>query len=422
MTNEVLTNLKPIFIHSLPRTSSTYLFSKFREKKSYYCYYEPFNHLLSELNNEILEGNISELTRYNSHPGLNKHYFFEYQWRQPAGVPFFKKRFIVDDFCLDEKQKDEGLKRYIQFLISNATQQPVFKFATSSLRSGWLKNNFDSINIYLSRDHRNHYSSYLKYKSMNNPFYFVFDLMIVGKNSRSCKIAPLSDILHVPLYKDESFYREYDFYHAISNLYTGEEHYFIFFYLWLISFMENMEVCDIVINVDAVSAEKSRKGELSNSLKRYGINIDLSDCNIKSYETSPLPSSVMYDIESEVIDMIYNANIFDSSTINRTSDFFARGDIGFMNDSANRYQDLNNIQNLMKLGEFCFNHALMSEAKFFFEKALHLDPDNSDALNNLGVLCFALGDKKSARTLFSRVLELNALHLEAVENFKILND
>jgi Flp pilus assembly protein TadD len=76
----------------------------------------------------------------------------------------------------------------------------------------------------------------------------------------------------------------------------------------------------------------------------------------------------------------------------------------------------------MKLGEFCFNHGLMDETKYFFEKVLLLEPNNSDALNNIGVLYFTLGDKESARSLFNRALELNPLHFEAVENFKILNN
>lgn len=68
------------------------------------------------------------------------------------------------------------------------------------------------------------------------------------------------------------------------------------------------------------------------------------------------------------------------------------------------------------LGEVFFNCGQMDEAKYFFEKSLLMDPENSDALNNLGVLSFNGGDLVKAREVFMKAIKLDSDNQSAKDN------
>ena len=108
----------PIFIHSLFRTGSTYVWNKFRQNKHYYCY--------------------STATARVRHPRITKNHLAEYEkLLQPnhRGIPFFKKSFSFDDYCNNDPNPD--LKRYIDYLISGAAAEgktPVLQFNRTAFR------------------------------------------------------------------------------------------------------------------------------------------------------------------------------------------------------------------------------------------------------------------------------------------------
>ena len=68
---------------------------------------------------------------------------------------------------------------------------------------------------------------------------------------------------------------------------------------------------------------------------------------------------------------------------------------------------------MVKLGEICFNSGSHDNAQFFFEKAMSLDPRNSDALNNIGVLHFQQGNYETAKDYFAKALDVNPENREA---------
>jgi SAM-dependent methyltransferase len=83
-----------------------------------------------------------------------------------------------------------------------------------------------------------------------------------------------------------------------------------------------------------------------------------------------------------------------------------------------------NITSVMAviMGEFCFEMALFENAGYFFEKAIELDPGNSDAVNNIGVLCLQKGEFNDAERLFAKAIELNPDNMEFRNNLNLLHD
>jgi|GEM_PF-2886823 len=62
---------------------------------------------------------------------------------------------------------------------------------------------------------------------------------------------------------------------------------------------------------------------------------------------------------------------------------------------------------LVEIGEFCFNLGMADDARKVFEQAVSIEPPNCKALNNLGVLSFERGDYEAARAYFLRAIEHN---------------
>ena len=71
---------------------------------------------------------------------------------------------------------------------------------------------------------------------------------------------------------------------------------------------------------------------------------------------------------------------------------------------------------LISDGEDCFNAGDLNRARFFFENALELEPDNAEALTDLGVLSWQQGDLTVAIDLLIRVLETAPGHQDALFN------
>src|ERR1700761_3229311 len=92
--------ISPIFIHSLFRSGSTYLFHKFRSTDNFYCYQEPCNEALIDLDRNPdgfmkSPGYDSRLLR---HPTLTAPYFYESYCIRDRLKGLFKKSFSYEDY------------------------------------------------------------------------------------------------------------------------------------------------------------------------------------------------------------------------------------------------------------------------------------------------------------------------------------
>ena len=103
-----------IFIHSLFRSSSTYLFNVFRESSDlYYCYQEPDSEQLVSIDtnpNKLLTFD-NKLTSHLRHPSLEKSYFEEIYQLKEHLTNLYSVAFSFEDFFpigehLPENQKN----------------------------------------------------------------------------------------------------------------------------------------------------------------------------------------------------------------------------------------------------------------------------------------------------------------------------
>jgi Flp pilus assembly protein TadD len=65
---------------------------------------------------------------------------------------------------------------------------------------------------------------------------------------------------------------------------------------------------------------------------------------------------------------------------------------------------------------------LWTEARFRFERAVALDPDNAEALNDLGVALEQQGEFTKAREAFDRALKLKPGNLYIQQNYDLFRE
>lgn len=298
---------KPIFIHSLFRTGSTFVWNKFRQHNEYYCYYEPFHQEIANLEHGKIDiwGYDKSCTQWMRHPDLKVGYLREYEkLLEPGvkGIPFFKKPFSFDDFFNNAENPDQ--KKYIDFLLEGAGDRtPVLQFNRSALRISWFKRNYpDALHLYLIRDPRHQFHSYIDMYERNNlDSFLTMDLILTGVNRRIEPFNLLAARIPIFEYHSDLFLDEKFIYSQLLPVYSTDEKYYIFYFIWFLSLIENALNADFLLNVDLLSTDTSYRAGVSRFFEEVGFNnIDFSDTKIGAYKEPVLKKRKMAAIEMSV--------------------------------------------------------------------------------------------------------------------------
>lgn len=208
---------RPIFIHAMWRTGSTYIWKKFREQRRYRAYYEPLHEMLAKPREEVLAAGDERRVSDLRHPAIDRPYFAEFPFARKGGVEFFEKPLSYERYCLEKNETDEALRRYVSNLITHASrhkQRAVLQFNRSLLRAGWLTRHFSPVNILLLRRPVNVWKSIVSYSDAS----FAGVLCIVlGQNKFKAPLKFLSDWLDLPCRIGGSIEDDYYAYGPISR-------------------------------------------------------------------------------------------------------------------------------------------------------------------------------------------------------------
>jgi GR25 family glycosyltransferase involved in LPS biosynthesis len=168
-----------VFIHSAPRTSSTWFWAKFRELASTLCFYEPFNEGNTWLTRE-------RAARMNHDSWHSRHsptdpYYREYAplVRETGGVQLFDPAMTIQWFIPLGGLRGElrpSEKEYLSLLIRQADEVgkiPVIGGWRSLGRSWAIKKAFGGFNIFQYRNLWQQWMSFLSYKRRGDMVFYV---------------------------------------------------------------------------------------------------------------------------------------------------------------------------------------------------------------------------------------------------------
>ena len=237
---------RPIFIHSLFRSGSTYIFNVFRRSPSgYWCYQEPLNeYLLCSANSpDKLLDDLFSLSSYLRHPELDKPYFFEFNHLASEIGRLFHKKFCYDQYFLSETDDVTDLKAYISMLIQGAKGRPVFQFCRSSGRVKNLKAEYAGTHIFLWRNPWDQWWSYKKDSYFDNA-----NLLIANAPTATAFIAKVRDELGINGFHRSDIQSEVEYFNRHPLDASGS--YMLFYALWCHAMLEARPSCDILVNID----------------------------------------------------------------------------------------------------------------------------------------------------------------------------
>lgn len=305
----------PIFIHSLFRSGSTYLFNSFRRSSfDYWCYQEPLNEMLLHLNADaerLLE--MSEVTAKSlRHPAMSRPYYWEYYQVRSELEGLIEKSFCYDDFFINEGESlPESQVRYFMSLISNAKGRPLLQFCRSLGRINGLKNEFGGVHIHLWRNPRSQWWSF----KIINYFDNVIQLIYKARNLPPV-LMEIKSLCEINNYHNDDI--ENEILNAKRHPLNPRAGYMAFYALWLFSYIEGEKHSNITINIDSLSLDKIYRENKIRELSQLNINeIDFTDCVIPQLYFTDKEQEFYNDIEDEVKGL-FSQNGYEKPLINKS--------------------------------------------------------------------------------------------------------
>jgi hypothetical protein len=268
-------NDAPIFIHSLFRAGSTYLFNVFRRSEcGYWCYQEALHEFVYFNRNEpsvLLSIGANESTHWR-HPQLINPYWHELHDVWPAWKDALNEKIIYDVYFAD--QTEEIGVAYWQALAEAARGRPVFQECRTAGRIGAIKSQMKGAHIYLWR---NPWDQWWSYKI--TPYFDVANQIIIHVRHAPQPVRCLLATLGLPAYGRDDLAGAFAFYSARP---LGSEHsYLVFYLLWCLALREGIGHADLMLNIDRLSDSADYQSEMKARFKDAGIDgIDFSDCRV----------------------------------------------------------------------------------------------------------------------------------------------
>lgn len=289
----------PVFIHSLWRSGSTYIFNVFRRSVAgYWCYQEPIHEFVLSAQNApqsllaVGQGNESLLR----HPHLDKPYLSELYETYHSWNGRLEKPLVYDQYF--DAHGSEELKNFLQPLIDHARGRPVIQECRTSSRIPAIQNLFQGYHIFLWRNPRDQWWSFKV-----NPYFDVMCQMILNAPTHPKVISSLRDEIHFSEVHCDNIEQEY--HHFSLRPMKAQDSYVCFFTVWCLSLLNGFTYADIDINIDSLSSSTEYRLKKQRDLKDAGISgLDFFDCHVHQTTFLPEENAFFDELEKRVFSLL----------------------------------------------------------------------------------------------------------------------
>ena len=299
---------RPIFLHSLWRSGSTYVWSRFRTAKDVYCYYEPLHDGLHKLTADRISRTTPDAVAANGHPVLRKPYYAEFEplLGGGRGVRHFRRRFAYHRFALAPDAEDAPLEAYFHGLINHAAamgQRPVLGVNRSDLRVGWMRRKFKPFSIIVEREPADIFASYLSQMRRGNSYYFEKLLLIAELNADSRLFQYPASQAPTRNWFERAFVRPKDFYRKVAEAAPLSRLYAITFHAWIVQLLHGLSHGDLVMDF-SLADDKAYPRRLSALVEAgCGLRVDFEDLKVAG-PSMPTGLDNQAAIEAEVLERL----------------------------------------------------------------------------------------------------------------------
>lgn len=293
-----MTDYSPVFVHSLWRSGSTYIFSKFRALQNFYCYQEPLHEALlfavTDPEKLLVDGNFS----FNfNHPRLQDPYFLESFEQHEHWKSIISKEMIYDQY-FDQSISLELLSFY-RALIDASPKRVMVQECRTSARVGAIKDAVGGTHIHLWRRPWGQWWSFLK----DRYFPLVIILILNARNAPPV-LQALRHELNLPAFHSDDIQEEFVFFDEFQL--SARNYYKIFFAIWCLSFLEGRRAADIDIEINKLSDDTEYRRDIVKELSNIGVNINFDDCHISDPNFLEQECDFHRGVECEVLELLTN--------------------------------------------------------------------------------------------------------------------
>ncbi len=292
----------PIFIHSLFRSGSTWLFERFRASSAmYWCYQEPYHEALITLNTnpEALLSFSETTARELRHPNMKAPYFQEFYVIREELKGKFDKAISYDSFF--DPLACPAFESYTEALIHHAKGRPVLQCCRSFGRVPFLKTAFPGTHILLWRDPISQWLSY-----QINDYFDITSLAILNAINPPEIIRLLRSEIGLNEVRAEGFYEEYST--LLKFPIDSKQRYQIFFALWLYHMIHNFPLCDMDMNVDQLTQDPEYTEYQKDEFNKLGISaVNITQCMMPATVLSKTDEAYFQMLENWVVNLFQQA-------------------------------------------------------------------------------------------------------------------
>lgn len=287
-----------LFLHSLWRSGSTYLFEVFRRvPERYFAFQEPLHEtMLGAVDDrESLRGMLPEATVWMRHPALESGYYEEaYQtfdlWREKITKPI-----IYDHYF---RAEDADLVAFLNALDLTNDRRTVIQECRTASRIGAIRREMGGIHLFTWR---NPWDQWWSYK-ISDYFNAATQLICHAQDAPASMRAFCERHGLVPFHADSI---AAELAHFQRRPLRPELSYQAFFLLWAYGWLEAREQAHLLINIDTLSADPSYRKKTVASLRELGIaDISFDDCSAFTASFGDEDKAFFADNERQVFELL----------------------------------------------------------------------------------------------------------------------
>lgn len=267
---------KPIFIHSLFRAGSTYLYDVFRRSSAgYWCYQEPLHEiaLAAKADRSVLtvEQDLKKMILLR-HPALERPYFYELSEVADQCLDELSAGAIYDAYFCSEAEQIGA--KYLRSLCVAARGRPVIQECRTSSRIGAIKDSIGGTQIYLWR---NPFDQWWSYQVAE--YFPATTQLIINATKVPNVIERLRAEIAFQQITNDGPHKQFEWFER--NRLKPDDSYLAFYILWMLGLIEGLRKADIVVSIDLLSNSEEYRTSILSQLAQFGIgSIDFATCEI----------------------------------------------------------------------------------------------------------------------------------------------
>lgn len=385
----------PIFVHSLWRCASTYLFNVFRRSPHGYWVYQESIHEIAvsavEHPDRLLDVTSAQMAAALRHPVLDTPYFQELfevhaEWKDKIA-----KAIVYDQYF--ESECTPALYSYLSALITNAKGRPVFQECRTASRVAALKTCFGGVHIYAWRNPRDQWWSF----KISDYFETAIQWILNAKPHPEA-IERLRAEIGFQEFHSDDMAKEFGYF-SRQRL-RADHSYLVFYLVWVLGYQEGMKNADLCLSIDELGTSAKYRSKTCEQLVAMGVEgLDFSDCRVHQSHYSAAESDWFSRIEEHAQEILAASgwsretitDVTDSLSIERTTRQSRSGSA--IKEDLKRSRDI-----VLRLQD-----SLSHMATGFREDLRNKEDEHSVSMNTL---------KDTARVAADQAAAAEALHLE----------